>query len=161
MTAPPVPPKTKAAAIAEAWRALATRWPKRFAPARLDEIMRRTWERGLADCAIEALVPAAEQLAASWQGPAPDVPDLAKQARAYEARHLRATQLGSHATVPSRRRDPFDGARRFWVERVDGYGEVYRQTCWQLAHGAGCVGISETDAERIAEGTLAWGWIDP
>lgn len=148
--------KTKDAALAAALRQLSTRWPNKFAAKKLDELM-PSWKRATMSNAIAALVPAAIELTATWQGPAPNPPDLAKAAREYENKFLRTTRMDSSAGAKVYR-DPLYGAKVGWVQRLNADGEAYVKPFYQLRDGGGFVGLSSVDVDAMLAGTLTWGW---
>lgn len=149
------------AALVKAFRGLASRWPKFFAPSRVDELI-PVWLRAVAGIDVAVLEPAALEFAASQSGKyAPEPNAFAAFARSMERR-----VLGDHTPrVTEEPRSIFSGARAFRYAKPGpdvGYGRLDAENAIGFAIvSGGSLNISEYEMDKILGHEIDWAWIDP
>lgn len=149
------------AALLKAFKAFASRWPKFFAPARVDELL-PVWLKAVGGVDVAMIEPAALDFAADYKGRyAPDPAEFGTFARAFERRLTRPVE----ALTVKEDRDVFWQAKAFWYAkpgREDGYGRLNADyaIAFQLRDGSGCLNIADIEMDNLYQGA-AWGWLPP
>lgn len=114
-------PLTRDAALLAALKTLGVRWPRRFAPATLPDLL-PIWDRATTACPFAALLPAAQQLAADWGDYPPKPSDLAAYAKTWAAKHMPdAATLLPPPEAPAPETEVVD-RKRAQGERLDAMG---------------------------------------
>lgn len=114
-------PLTRDAALLAALKTLAVRWPRRFAPATLPDLL-PIWDRATTGLPYASLLPAAQELAATWGDYPPKPLDLAALARAWATKHMpQAADLAAPAAEPLPETDVVD-RKRAQGERIAAMG---------------------------------------